>query len=48
MVALTGLAPGSVVLRGNVGALREGTAVRFTRPGTPAPARSTSSAKTAP
>ncbi|MEO8656793.1 MAG: efflux RND transporter periplasmic adaptor subunit [Ramlibacter sp.] len=48
MVALTGLAPGSVVLRGNVGALREGTAVRFTRPGTPAPARSASSAKTAP
>jgi len=32
MVAVNGLAPGTVVLRGNVGPLREGTAVRFTAP----------------
>jgi len=32
MVAVAGLAPGAVVLRGNVGALREGTAVKFTAP----------------
>ncbi|MDQ6881504.1 MAG: efflux RND transporter periplasmic adaptor subunit [Pseudomonadota bacterium] len=30
MVAVQGLAPGALVLRGNVGPLREGTAVRFT------------------
>lgn len=35
MVAVNGLAPGAVVLRGNVGALREGTAVRFTAPPQP-------------
>jgi RND family efflux transporter MFP subunit len=32
MVAVSGLEPGTVVLRGSVGALREGTAVRFTQP----------------
>jgi len=35
MVAVNGLAPGAMVLRGNVGALREGTAVRFTTPPPP-------------
>jgi RND family efflux transporter MFP subunit len=30
-VAVTGIQPGAVVLKGHVGALREGTAVRFTR-----------------
>ncbi len=30
MVAVQGLAPGALVLKGNVGPLREGTAVRFT------------------
>ena len=46
MVAVTGVAPGALVLRGNVGPLREGTAVKFTSaPGTPAPA---ASPKTAP
>jgi RND family efflux transporter MFP subunit len=41
MVAVKGLAPGSVVIRGNIGPLREGTAVRFTGAGpqpSPAPA----------
>jgi RND family efflux transporter MFP subunit len=31
MVAVSGLEPGTMVLRGTVGALREGTAVRFTQ-----------------
>jgi RND family efflux transporter MFP subunit len=45
MVAVKGLAPGALVIRGNVGPLREGTAVKFTAaPGVPAP----SSPKTAP
>ena len=44
MVAVSGLEPGTVVLRGTVGALREGTAVRFTQsPG--APGRAASVAK---
>lgn len=47
MVAVTGVAPGTPVLKGSVGPLREGTAVRFTQaPG--APAVSASSPKTAP
>jgi RND family efflux transporter MFP subunit len=45
MVAVTGVAPGAAVLRGSVGPLREGTAVRFT-PQPVAPARSASAAKT--
>jgi RND family efflux transporter MFP subunit len=53
MVAVNGLAAGAVVIRGNIGPLREGTAVKFTQssalgagpaPATPAPA----SAKSAP
>jgi RND family efflux transporter MFP subunit len=32
MVAVKGIAPGSVVISGSVGTLREGTAVRFTQP----------------
>ena len=45
MVAVTGVAPGALVIRGNVGPLREGTAVKFTSaPGAPASA----SPKTAP
>lgn len=50
MVAVTGVAPGALVLRGNVGPLREGTAVKFTSaPGAPAPApAAATSPKTAP
>jgi RND family efflux transporter MFP subunit len=45
MVAVTGVAPGALVIRGNVGPLREGTAVKFTSaPGAAAP----TSPKTAP
>jgi RND family efflux transporter MFP subunit len=45
MVAVSGLAPGALVIRGNVGPLREGTAVKFTSArGAPAGA----SPKTAP
>ena len=45
MVAVTGVAPGALVIRGNVGPLREGTAVKFTSaPGAPA----ATSPKTAP
>lgn len=47
MVAVTGVTPGALVLKGSVGPLREGTAVRFTQ-ASGAPARSASSAKTAP
>ena len=32
MVAVAGLAPGAVVIKGHLGALREGTALRFTQP----------------
>ena len=47
MVEVSGITAGALVLKGSVGPLREGTAVRFTQaPG--APARSASSAKTAP
>jgi RND family efflux transporter MFP subunit len=45
MVAVTGLQPGAAVLRGAVGPLREGTAVRFTQPPS-APARAASAATT--
>lgn len=53
MVAVKGLAPGAAVINGGIGSLREGTAVKFTQPAaTPAapgaPARATSSAKSAP
>jgi RND family efflux transporter MFP subunit len=45
MVAVTGVAPGTLVIRGNIGPLREGTAVKFTSaPG----ARAGASPKTAP
>jgi RND family efflux transporter MFP subunit len=44
MVAVTGLAPGALVIRGNIGPLREGTAVKFTS----APAPGGASPKTAP
>ncbi|ROZ75353.1 efflux RND transporter periplasmic adaptor subunit [Ramlibacter sp. WS9] len=53
MVAVKGLAPGAVVIKGSVGPLREGAAVRFTQTAAtpaaaPAPARAASTAKTAP
>jgi RND family efflux transporter MFP subunit len=35
MVTVKGVAPGSVVIRGNIAPLREGTAVKFTRPPSP-------------
>jgi hypothetical protein len=44
MVAVTGLAPGALVIRGNIGPLREGTAVKFTS----VPAPGGASPKTAP
>jgi RND family efflux transporter MFP subunit len=47
MVAVTGLSPGALVLRGSVGALREGTAVRFTQPAIAGAARAPASARTA-
>jgi multidrug efflux pump subunit AcrA (membrane-fusion protein) len=37
MVAVKGLAPGAVVIKGSVGSLREGTAVRFTGAAMPPP-----------
>ena len=44
VVAVQGLAEGAVVIRGNIGALREGTPVRFTVPvAAPAPAMAASS-----
>lgn len=48
MVAVTGLPPEAVVLKGSVGALREGTAVRFTQPAIAGAARAPASARTAP
>ncbi len=48
MMAVSGIAPGTKVLRGSVGALREGTPVRFTQPAASAAARPSSSVKTAP
>jgi RND family efflux transporter MFP subunit len=45
MVAVTGVAPGTLVIRGNIGPLREGTAVKFTS--APGPAAG-ASPKTAP
>jgi multidrug efflux system membrane fusion protein len=35
MVAIKGLAPGAIVIKGSIGALREGTAVKFTKPPSP-------------
>jgi hypothetical protein len=35
MVAVKGLNPGAVVIKGNVGALREGTPVKFTKAPSP-------------
>jgi RND family efflux transporter MFP subunit len=46
MVAVTGVAPGALVIRGNVGPLREGTAVKFTS--APATTPAATSPKTAP
>jgi membrane fusion protein, multidrug efflux system len=52
LVAIKGLAEGALVIRGEVGALREGTQVRFTPMATPAtsatPAPAASSVKPAP
>jgi RND family efflux transporter MFP subunit len=50
MVAVKGIAPGTVVIQGSVGPLREGAAVRFTRAVPAAAVRpaTASSAKTAP
>jgi RND family efflux transporter MFP subunit len=42
MVAVTGIAPGSLVIRGNVGPLREGTPVKFTGSASPPPQPSAS------
>lgn len=47
VVAVKGLADSSVVILGNIGALREGTAVKFTQ-ASAAPALTASSAKAAP
>lgn len=44
MVAVSGIAPGASVLRGSVGPLREGTAVRFTQ-AAPAPTASAARAR---
>jgi RND family efflux transporter MFP subunit len=46
MVAVTGVAPGALVIRGNIGPLREGTAVKFTAAPTATPAAT--SPKSAP
>jgi RND family efflux transporter MFP subunit len=46
MVAVTGVAPGALVIRGNIGPLREGTAVKFTAAPTATPAAA--SPKSAP
>ena len=49
LVAIKGLAEGALVIRGEIGALREGTQVRFTQMVTPTtPARATSPVKPAP
>ena len=49
LVAIKGLAEGTLVIRGEIGALREGTQVRFTPMVTPTtPARATSPVKPAP
>lgn len=55
MVAVKGLAPGAAVINGSIGALREGTAVKFTQSqpaaasaASAAPLRAASSPKTAP
>ena len=49
LVAIKGLAEGALVIRGEIGALREGTQVRFTPMVTPTtPARTTSPVKPAP
>ena len=46
MVAIAGVAPGALVIRGNIGPLREGTAVKFTS--APAATAAAASPKTAP
>jgi RND family efflux transporter MFP subunit len=46
MVAVTGVAPGALLIRGNIGPLREGTAVKFTAAPTATPAAT--SPKSAP
>ena len=51
VVAVQGLAEGAVVIRGNIGALREGTQTRFTAPVvavSPAPAGSAAASRPAP
>jgi RND family efflux transporter MFP subunit len=47
-VAVTGLAPGATVLRGHVGALREGTAVKFTASPSPQPSPASGRGSKAP
>ena len=48
VVAVTGLVDSAVVIRGNIGSLREGTQVKFTAMGTVAASPAASSAKPAP
>jgi RND family efflux transporter MFP subunit len=48
MVAVSGIAPGALVLKGSVGPLREGTAVRFTQATNGTAAKSPAAAKSAP
>ena len=49
LVAVKGLADGTAVIRGNIGALREGTKIRYTQIAAPGPAASApASAKPAP
>ena len=48
VVAVTGLVDSAVVIRGNIGSLREGTQVKFTGMGTVAASPAASSAKPAP
>ncbi|HEY8047873.1 MAG TPA: efflux transporter periplasmic adaptor subunit, partial [Ramlibacter sp.] len=43
MVAVTGVAPGAVVIKGSLGPLREGSAVKFT--GLPSPQPSPASGR---
>jgi RND family efflux transporter MFP subunit len=48
MVAVSAIAPGALVLKGSVGPLREGTAVRFTQATSGTAAKSPAAAKSAP
>ena len=48
VVAVTGLDDGTLVIRGNVGSLREGTKVKFTAMNAPASSQAASAARSAP